>query len=162
MNKKVFGRKFSRDTTSRRAMYRALVRSLIMNQSIKTTYSKGKVLIPIFERLINSAKNSKLTEKRKIVQFTGNDREVVEKLYKVAKSIESDKGGCLRLINLPSRRGDESPMVKVEFVKNITPDIKPKTKNIKNDVKKNSGLTKNPFSTPKRVFMGKKRKTQSI
>lgn len=119
MNKKVFGKKFSRDSTSRRAMLRALVRSFVLNQSLVTTYSKARFIIPVLERLLSAAKKNTLSDRRFILSFTGNDREVTDKLTETAKKMPPIFGGYLKYTNLPARKGDNAPIAKVEFTKKI-------------------------------------------
>lgn len=119
MNKKVFGKKFSRDSTSRRAMYRALVRSFVGNKKLVTTYSKARVIIPIIEKLITKAKRNSVSDRRFVYSFTGNDRVVADKIFELSKMITSEKGGFLTYINLPARKGDNAPIARVELVQKI-------------------------------------------
>lgn len=119
MNKKVMGKKFSRDTTSRRAMYRALVRSFVLNRSLTTTYAKAKVIIPIIDKLIIKAKGKTISDKRFVYSFCANDRDVATKLYELSKNLASVKGSYLRYVNLPSRKGDNAPMARVEFAEKL-------------------------------------------
>jgi large subunit ribosomal protein L17 len=119
MNKKVFGKKFSRDSTSRRAMYRALVRSFVENKKMVTTYSKARVVVPIIEKLITKAKRNSVSDRRFIYSFTGNDRLVADKIFELSKAITPGKGGFLKYINLPARKGDNAPIARVELVQKI-------------------------------------------
>jgi len=119
MNKKVLGKKFSRDTTSRRAMFRALIRSFVINQKIVTTYAKAKVLLPVVENLIYRARSKKLSTRRAIYKYLGNNREVTEKFFVIATKLPDLKGGYLRFINLPARKGDNVPMVRLEFAQKL-------------------------------------------
>ena len=50
------GRKFDRNTTSRRAMFRNLTANLILNERIETTDAKAKELRRVAERLITKAR----------------------------------------------------------------------------------------------------------
>src|SRR5208337_4924733 len=50
------GRKFDRNTSSRRAMLRNLVANLILNERIETTDAKAKELRRVSERLITKAR----------------------------------------------------------------------------------------------------------
>src|SRR3972149_4217675 len=52
----VAGRQFSRDTSSRRAMFRALTAGLFLHERIRTTDAKAKELRRIAERLITRAR----------------------------------------------------------------------------------------------------------
>lgn len=50
------GRKFGRDTTSRRAMFRNLTANLVLHERIETTDAKAKELRRVAERLITKAR----------------------------------------------------------------------------------------------------------
>jgi large subunit ribosomal protein L17 len=50
------GRKFDRNTSSRRAMFRTLAANLILHERIETTEAKAKELRRVAERLITKAK----------------------------------------------------------------------------------------------------------
>ena len=49
------GRKFNRDTSARRAMFRSLAGNLILHEQIKTTEAKAKELRRIADRLVTRA-----------------------------------------------------------------------------------------------------------
>src|SRR5262249_17234750 len=50
------GRKFDRNTTSRRAMFRNLTANLVLNERIETTDAKAKELRRVAERIITKAR----------------------------------------------------------------------------------------------------------
>src|SRR5271169_581620 len=56
MRHKNSGRKFDRNTSSRRAMFRNLVANLILHERIETTDAKAKELRRVAERLITKAR----------------------------------------------------------------------------------------------------------
>src|ERR1700678_2878063 len=56
MRHKNSGRKFDRDTSSRRAMLRNLTANLILHEGIETTDAKAKELRRVAERLITKAR----------------------------------------------------------------------------------------------------------
>jgi large subunit ribosomal protein L17 len=62
------GRKFDRNTSSRRAMFRNLAANLILHERIETTEAKAKELRRVAERLITKAK--RLGE----VAYTAHDK----------------------------------------------------------------------------------------
>lgn len=126
MNKRVFGKKFSRDTTSRRAMYRALVRSFVLNRGMVTTYAKAKVVLPIVEKLIRQAKKGTVSVKREISSFCGNDRKVTQAIFDLAKKLENGNK-YLQMIKLPSRKGDNALMAKVWLIQKIEVEKEIKT-----------------------------------
>lgn len=56
MRHKKLGRQFSRDTSHRRAMFRALTANLVLHDRIETTEAKAKELRRVVERLITHAR----------------------------------------------------------------------------------------------------------
>lgn len=149
------GRQFSRNTSHRRAMFRALAANLVAHESIETTDAKAKELRRVAERLITRAKrlgavaytpNDQLSDKdrarrlaaqQQVGQFlrrfatvqTNGDAEKVDLVEKVfvdlAKRFEKRPGGYTRIIKLGHRRGDHAPMSLIEFVERTAASAKP-------------------------------------
>ena len=120
MKKRVFGRTLSRERSSRRALFRALTRSLIEHGAVKTTKAKAKAVQPFVDRLVKTAKNGSDADKRRVYAILGNDKksakEVLEMVKKVFKKRES---GFTRAVPLGSRKGDRAKMVRLEFVEKV-------------------------------------------
>ena len=162
MKKMVFGKKFSRDSTSRRAMYRALIRSFVINRRLTTTYTKAKVIGPLIERLIQRAKGNNLVNKKALYRFTGNDRETTGKLIELAGKISKSSGGYLMHIGLPARKGDNAPMVRIELAQKIEERVvaKDSGKEIVKSRRKLAGKAKeklSPVSVIKKFSLRKKK-----
>ena len=149
------GRQFSRNTSHRRAMFRALAANLVAHESIETTDAKAKELRRVAERLITRAKrlgavaytpNDQLSDKdrarrvsaqQQVSQFlrrfatvqTNGDAEKIDLVEKVfvdlAKRFEKRPGGYTRIIKLGHRRGDHAPMSLIEFVERVSASQKP-------------------------------------
>jgi large subunit ribosomal protein L17 len=161
MKKRVFGKNFSRDTTSRRAMYRALVRSFVVNKKLVTTYTKAGVILPMLEGLFNRARVDTLKNRRYINSFLGNSREVSESLFKLSKIITNFEGGYLKKTVLPARKGDNASMARIEFKQKIVEAVsKPqtsKTQEVTGDTMKKTSVA----SVIKRLS-GKSKKDKKI
>ncbi|MGZ3478236.1 MAG: 50S ribosomal protein L17 [Polyangiales bacterium] len=141
------GRKFDRNTSSRKAMFRNLTANLVLNERIETTEAKAKELRRVAERLITKAirlgeisytpqeklsevdKGKRLATKRIISAFLprwgtsvakgGETKKVdlVEKLMlDLAKRFAKRPGGYTRTVKMGQRRGDNAPLVIIEFV----------------------------------------------
>ena len=140
------GRKFGRNTSHRRAMFRNLAANLVTHERIETTDAKAKELRRVVERLITKAirvgevayrpaadltpadKAKRLHAQRLVSQFLprfgvrlqdGQPAKIdlVEKLFlDLAKRYKERKGGYTRIIKLGPRRGDNAPMVYIELV----------------------------------------------
>jgi len=155
MRHKKAGRQFGRDTSSRRAMLRNLTANLITHERIETTDAKAKELRRVAERLITKAtrlgkiaytaqselsaadKARRLHAERLVaayvprfgVQADGTKVDIVEKvMLDLSKRFEGRPGGYTRIIKLGNRRGDNAPMVYIEFIDaaeitdNLAPD----------------------------------------
>jgi large subunit ribosomal protein L17 len=106
-----------RKKAARCSMFRNLSSSLIREQYVVTTETKGKELRRYFEPLVTAAKGElTLTKRRKLISKLAH-KEDVAALVEIASENEKRPGGYLRLIKLPPTIGDNSPTVKVELVK---------------------------------------------
>jgi len=116
MLKKRAGRKFSRNTNSRKAMFRSLVRNLVLSGSITTTEAKAKTVSRLMDRILKKAKTDTLSSKRSIIATIGNDKELFKKIFEYKTLIASRNSGFTKRTRLNTRRGDNAPMVKFELV----------------------------------------------
>jgi large subunit ribosomal protein L17 len=140
------GRQFSRNSSHRRAMLRALTANLVAHERIETTESKAKELRRVAERMITRARrlgevaytpHDKLSladrarrhaAQRQMARFLrrfavvgqGDDErkiDLVEKVFvDLAKRFKDRSGGYTRMLKLGHRRGDNAPMTLIEFV----------------------------------------------
>jgi len=110
------GRKFSRTSGHRRALFQNLAISLIIHEQIKTTVPKAKDLRPVVEKLITLGKRGDLHARRQAIAFLGDD-EAVSKLFSVVAERYSERnGGYTRIMRAGFRTGDSAPMAVIEFV----------------------------------------------
>jgi large subunit ribosomal protein L17 len=110
------GRKLSRTSAHRRAMFRNMVVSLIEHEVINTTLPKAKEFRRVAEPLITLAKRDTVANRR--LAFSRlRDKEAVTKLFKeLGPRYESRPGGYLRILKRGFRVGDNAPMAIVELV----------------------------------------------
>jgi large subunit ribosomal protein L17 len=146
MRHKKQGRQFGRNTSHRRAMFRALTANLVLHERIETTDAKAKELRRVAERLLSQAirlgnvaftpgeklspadKARRLAAQRQVGRFlqrfgvSDNGKEsrkvdLIEKVFvDLAKRFQGRAGGYTRIIKLGPRRGDNAPMCLIEFV----------------------------------------------
>ncbi|AUN31451.1 MULTISPECIES: 50S ribosomal protein L17 [Niveispirillum] len=110
------GRKFSRTTSHRLAMFSNMANALIKHEQIKTTLPKAKDLRPIVEKLITLGKKGGLANKR-LAYAELRDNAVVDKLFTViAERYKDRNGGYTRVLKAGFRYGDNAPMAIIEFV----------------------------------------------
>jgi len=120
MRKKVFGRKLSRDRGSRTALFRSLVRSMVEHGKIVTTKAKVKAVQPMIEKLVSNAKTKDVANIRRTFAYLANDTKTVKHLFgKIAEVFKDRKGGFTRIINMPSRKGDNAQMARLEWTETI-------------------------------------------
>lgn len=117
MRKKVFGRKFSRGRGGRQALFKSLVRSLVLNDKIVTTKARAKAIQGEVDKLITLTKKQTLSSKRMVLGKLGNDVKTYSKLIQKASS--ERKSGFTSYVALAPRKGDLASMVKLEFVDKV-------------------------------------------
>ena len=117
MRHKVAGRKLSRSTGHRWALFRSQVTALLAHEKIITTEAKAKEIRGLAENMITLAKDGSLASRREASAFV-TERKIVDKLFaEIAPSYADRSGGYTRLLKLGPRPGDNAPMVQIELVK---------------------------------------------
>lgn len=109
-------RKLGRPTSSRRAMFRAMVTFLFENGKISTTLTRAKEVKSVAEKMITIGKQKNLNARRKALAYVTKEG-VVKKLFdEIAPKYADRKGGCVSIIKTGMRRGDASEMAVVKLV----------------------------------------------
>ena len=110
------GRKFSRTSTHREAMFKNMAASLFKLELIKTTLPKAKELRRVAEPLITLAKVDSVANRR-LAFARLRDKEAVGNLFTVfGPRYQARPGGYLRILKCGFRAGDNAPMAYVELV----------------------------------------------
>ncbi len=109
-------RKFGREKTQRQALMRSLARNLIRDNQIKTTTAKAKELRPFVEKLITRAKVNTVASRRIIMTRIQGAPEVKKLFETIAPKYIDRKGGYTRIVGIPARDLDGSPMSVIQFV----------------------------------------------
>jgi len=110
------GRKFSRTTAHRKAMFQNMTVSLVEHELIKTTLTKAKELRTHAEPLITLAKTDSVANRR-IAFDRLRDKAAVGKLFtELGPRYEERPGGYIRILKCGLRAGDKAPMAYVELV----------------------------------------------
>ena len=109
-------RKFGLEKAQRHALLRSLARNLIRDSRIKTTLPKAKELRPYVEKLVTSAKTNTVTTRRLLTSRLQGAPEVKKLVDTIAPKYAERKGGYTRIIKMPNRDLDGSPMALIEFV----------------------------------------------
>ena len=115
MRHQVSGKKLSRNTNQRKALFKSLIFSLILHGRIKTTQAKAKAIKNLAEKLVTKAKKGTLEGQRSVRSFL--PQLAAEKLIKeIAPRFQNRQGGFLRALKLGQRLGDGAEMVVLEWV----------------------------------------------
>ncbi len=111
------GRKFSRTSSHRKAMFGNMSVSLLQHETIRTTLAKAKELRGVVEPLITRAKTDSVANRR-LAFARLRDRDIVTKLYTVfGPRYKERPGGYTRVIKCGFRRGDNAPMAIIQLVR---------------------------------------------
>jgi large subunit ribosomal protein L17 len=114
---RIAGRKFSRKTAHRQAMFRNLVTELLRHEKIVTTEAKAKEIRSLAEKMITLGKEGTLQARRQALAII-YDKKIVEKLFKeLAPRYAERSGGYTRILKLGFRSGDSAPIAQIELIK---------------------------------------------
>ena len=134
MRHKNAGRKFDRNTSSRRAMFRNLAANLILNERIETTEAKAKELRSVADATIRwgidvadlvGKSDKTAAERTKIVHAKRQARKVLKTDAAMPRlfneigphfKAKTTRGGYTRVLKTRFRRGDAASMAFVELV----------------------------------------------
>jgi large subunit ribosomal protein L17 len=117
MRHKVAGRKLSRSSSHRRALFRNLVTDLLNYEKITTTEAKAKEARGLAEQMITLGKKAGLHSRRQALSFI-TDEKVVDKVFaELAPRYAERPGGYTRITRIGPRLGDGAPMVQLELIK---------------------------------------------
>ena len=110
------GRKFSRTSAHREAMFVNMAASLFKHELIRTTLPKAKELRRVAEPLITIGKTDGVANRR-LAMSRLRDKEAVGKLFvELGPRYKTRPGGYLRIMKCGFRPGDNAPMAYVELV----------------------------------------------
>ena len=129
MRHRLSGRKLGRNTHERRSLFRNLIRSLILNERIKTTVAKAKAIKPLVDKLMTQAKKGTIDGRRRVLAAL-YDRQAADKLFKeLAPRAGKRVSGFTRIQRVGRRLGDNSLMAMIEWVdKKVEKKVEKKSK----------------------------------
>ena len=112
----ISGRKLSRKSQHRTALFRNMAAALIKHEQILTTTAKAKELRPYVEKLITLAKRGGLSNRR-LAAGRLMDETQLKKLFDVLAERYADRdGGYTRVIKAGYRASDAAPIAYIELV----------------------------------------------
>lgn len=115
MRKNVFGRQLKRDANERKALFKNLLTSLVLEERITTTPAKAKAIKAAADKLVTKAKKGGDVAFRALAPDVRHV--AVEKLInQIAPRFVTRAGGYTRIIKVGRRVADNAPQVIMEWV----------------------------------------------
>ena len=116
MRHKKAGRKFNRNSSHRKALFKNLAIALIERDIIKTTLPKAKELRRFVEPLITIGKNDTVANRRHVFSKLRSDSAVAKLFTEVSVNAKDRNGGYTRIVRTVARKGDNAQMAIIELV----------------------------------------------
>ena len=117
MRHRVKSKRINRDEAHLDSMLSNLSTSIILYEKVKTTQAKAKMVKPIIEKLITTAKKKPLPNTMRYLNAYFLDKNASKKLVQELLERYKDRNsGFVRLTNMGFRAGDSAPMVQIELV----------------------------------------------
>jgi large subunit ribosomal protein L17 len=114
------GKKFNREKDQREALIKGLADSLIINESIETTFTKAKEVAPYVEKLVTKAKKGDLHNRRQVIKGLMTVSSAHKLVDEIAPKLSSRNSGYLRVERTRLRRGDNAQLARVGFVDDLS------------------------------------------
>jgi large subunit ribosomal protein L17 len=128
MKKNVFGRNFKRDANERKALFKNLLTSLVMEERIQTTEAKAKAIKAAADKLVTRAKKGGPSAQR-FLEPSVNHNAVVKLMTNIGPRFATRQGGYTRIIKTKNRIADNAPQVFMEWTEIPEPvKVAPKVK----------------------------------
>jgi len=128
MKKQVFGRHLKRDANERKALFKNLLTSLVIEERITTTEAKAKAIKGAADKLVTKAKKGGTDAMRRLAPDVRYDA-VTKLVNTIAPRFVDRQGGYTRIIKVGRRVADNAPQVVMEWVDRpeVVADIKAKS-----------------------------------
>lgn len=115
MKKHVFGRHLKRDANERKALFKNLLTSLVIEERITTTEAKAKAIRAAADKLVTKAKKGGSDAMRNLAPDVRYDA-VTKLVNTLAPRFAQRQGGYTRIIKVGRRVADNAPQVIMEWV----------------------------------------------
>lgn len=143
MRHSIYGKHLGRDKNQRTALFRGLVRSLILYGHIHTTETKAKAIKGLFDKLVTASKKDTEAGKRVVQSFLPQKAINQRLLNDIAPKFKDRNSGFTKTVKLGRRLGDQAMMVEMKIVDSnkVTVDSQEEVKSTKK-VKKEQDVNK--------------------
>mgnify|MGYP001612893833 CR=1 FL=1 len=142
MRKRIFGRRLKRDKNARKALFRSLMSSLVLESKIKTTEAKAKAIKGEIEKLVTIAKKHGQEARGLLVARLASEKVAEKIIIEIAPKFESRPGGYIRILKLGHRVKDGAKMVLMTWVEEVSVTSFKEIKTNKNKPKKERPVKK--------------------
>lgn len=116
MPKPTKGARLASGPAHQKHLIRGMVASLIIEERIRTTEAKARLVSPYADKMVTLGKADTLHARRRALRWIEDD-DIVHKLFaEVAPRFHDRNGGYTRILKLGPRKGDGAPMAILEFV----------------------------------------------
>lgn len=122
MRKQYFGKQLSRDVNERKALFKGLINTLVMRETITTTEAKAHAVRAQAEKLVTKAKR-KGESAHMILQSVLTPVAITKVISDLSKRFADRPGGYTRIIKLGQRFGDGASMAVLEWIEKKEPTI---------------------------------------
>lgn len=112
-------KKLNMDYDRRRAVIKALLRTLLTEGKVETTLARGRYLLSLAEKTITKIRQKDLNAKRTLFKLFQDQARVNQVVDRLSEQLPKRRGGFLRLRKIKRRRGDNAVVVRIEFVDKI-------------------------------------------
>jgi len=110
------GRKLSKTSSHRKAMFSNMANAVIKHEQIKTTLPKAKEMKPIVDKLITLGKKGGLANRRLAFAQLRDDGMVAKLFTVLADRYKDRQGGYSRVLKAGFRYGDMAAMGVLELI----------------------------------------------
>lgn len=115
MRKNVFGRQFKRDANERKALFKNLLTSLVLEERIVTSVAKAKAIKGAADKLVTKAKKGGDVAMRALAPDIRHAA-ATKLIEQIAPRFADRQGGYTRIIRVGRRVADNSPEAIIEWV----------------------------------------------
>jgi large subunit ribosomal protein L17 len=144
-------RKLSRTSNQRKQLFRNLLVSLVNKGQITTTIAKAKSIARLAEKTITDGKGQSNGNLRQVLKNIG-DLKTAKKVLELGLLMKNRPGGYTRVIKIGKRQGDDSEMVRLEWVeKLVVAEVVNTKKTEKKPVKPVEKIVKPKIEKPKNL-----------
>lgn len=116
MRHRVRSAKLGRNHNQRQALFKQQLNDLIVNEKLKTTVTKAKIIAGFMDKLITTAKKGTVAARRQLMAFLGRKVTAHKLMDEIVLRSKARTSGYTRLVRLGQRRGDNALIAKLEFV----------------------------------------------